>query len=104
MEVDNAVGLLEPQTYSGVILRIANSHRALTVPLSAVTGQNREALFVVTPENTLERRAVNVGSDDGTYIEILEGLKEGETVVTSATTGLENGVKVEVTLTNYDGR
>ena len=103
-EVDNSVGLLEPQTYNGVTMRLANAHRALTVPLAAVTGQNKGAVFVVTPENTLERRVVNVGSDDGTYIEIISGLKEGETVVTSATTGLESGVKVEVTLTNFDGR
>ena len=99
-EVDNRVGLLEPQTYSGVNLRVANSRRALTVPLAAVAGQDKSAVFVVTPENTLERRAIKVGADDGTYIEITAGLREGETVVTSATTGLESGVKVEITLVN----
>ena len=99
-EVDNRVGLLEPQTYSGVTLRVANPHRALTVPLAAVEGQDREAVFVVTAENTLERRAIKVGSDDGAYIEITAGLREGETVITSATTGLESGMKVEVTLTD----
>ncbi|MBR5913925.1 MAG: efflux RND transporter periplasmic adaptor subunit [Selenomonadaceae bacterium] len=99
-EVDNRVGLLEPQTYSGVTMRVSNPHRALTVPLAAVAGQDRSAVFVVTPENTLERRAVKVGTDDGSYIEIISGLREGETVITSATTGLESGVKVEVTLTD----
>ncbi len=98
-EVDNSVGLLEPQTYNGVTMRIATPRRALTVPLAAVAGQNRSAVFVVTAANTLERRAVNVGVDDGSYIEITAGLKEGETVVTSATEGLTSGVKVEVTLT-----
>ena len=97
-EVDNSVGLLEPQTYSGVTLRIGTPHRALTVPLASVVGQNREAVFVVTPENTLERRDVKAGADDGSYIEIISGLKEGEVVVTSATEGLASGLKVEVTL------
>ena len=97
-EVDNRVGLLEPQTYNGVTLSVGNPHRALTVPLAAVEGQDRAAVFVVTAENTLERRAVKVGSDDGTYIEITAGLREGETIITSATTGLESGMKVEVTL------
>ena len=97
-EVDNSVGLLEPQTYSGVTLRIGTPHRALTVPLASVVGQNREAVFVVTPENTLERRDVKAGADDGSYIEIISGLKEGEVVVTSATEGLASGLKVEMTL------
>ena len=99
-EVDNRVGLLEPQTYSGVILRVSTPRRTLTVPLAAVEGQDRAAVFVVTAENTLERRAIKVGTDDGTYIEITAGLREGEMVITSATTGLESGMKVDVTLTD----
>ena len=98
-EVDNRVGLLEQQTYNGVTLRVMSPRRALTVPLAAMTDTNKDAVFVVTADNTLERRAVRTGADDGSYIEITAGLREGETVVTSATTGLESGVKVEVTLT-----
>lgn len=98
-EVDNRVGLLEQQTYNGVTLRILMPRKTLTVPLAAMADSNRDEVFVVTADNTLERRAVRTGADDGSYIEITAGLKEGETVVTSATMGLESGVKVEVTLT-----
>ena len=96
-EVDNSVGLLEPQTYNGVMLKVSTPRRALTVPLAAVTGQDRNSLFVVTQDNILERRAIKTGVDDGTYVEITAGLREGEMVVTSATTGLESGVKVTIT-------
>ena len=95
-EVDNRVGLLEPQTYSGVTLRVSTPQHSLTVPLAAVTGQDKSALFVVKEDNTLERRAIKVGADDGMYIEITAGLRENEMVVTSATTGLESGMKVEI--------
>lgn len=98
-EVDNRVGLLEQQTYNGVTLRVMNPRRALTVPLAAMADTNKDAVFVVTSDKTLERRAVRTGADDGSYVEITAGLREGETVVTSATTGLESGVKVDVTLT-----
>ena len=101
-EVDNRVGILEPQTYGGVTLRVVKPRRALTIPLAALANQERSEVFVVTPENLLERRAVKVGADDGTYIEITAGLRDGETVVTSATTGLESGVKVEVDLVNSE--
>ena len=101
-EIDNRVGLLEQQAYSGVILKSARARRVLTVPLAAMTDSNRNAVFVVTAEDTLERRAVKTGSDDGNFIEIVSGLSEGETVVTSATAGLETGTKVTVTLTGGD--
>ena len=99
-EVDNRVGLLEPQTYSGVTLRVATPRRTLTIPLAALAGQDKSSVFIVTAENTLERRAIRVGADDGTYIEVTAGLRDGETVITSATTGLDSGMKVEVTLTD----
>ena len=98
-EIDNRVGLLEQQAYNGAILRSVRARRVLSVPLAAMTDSNRDAVFVVTPENTLERRAVKTGTDDGNYVEIISGLGEGETVVTSAAEGLESGMKVTVTLT-----
>jgi RND family efflux transporter MFP subunit len=101
-EVDNRVGLLEQQAYSGAILKSVRSRRVLAVPLAAMTDSNRKSVFVVTPDNTLERREVKTGSNDGDFIEIISGLKEGEIVITSATEGLESGMKVTVTLTGGD--
>lgn len=101
-EVDNRVGLLEQQTYSGASLRAARSRKFLTVPLAAMTDTNRNAVFVVTPQDTIERRTVKTGVDDGKYIEILSGLREGEIVVTSAAEGLSDGMKVTITLTGGD--
>ena len=103
-EVDNRVELLEQQAYSGATLRSVRARRFLTIPLSAMTDSNRNAVFVATPQDTLERRAVKTGADDGTYIEIISGLKEGETVITSAAEGLENGMKITVTLPGGDGK
>ena len=96
-EVDNSVGILEQQAYSDVELIRSTSHNALTVPLTALS-ENRQYVFIVTPENTLDRRRITMGADDGKYVEILTGLREGDTVITSATKGLEEGVRVTVTL------
>ena len=101
-EVDNRVGLLEQQTYSGALLRSVRGQRLLTIPMAALIDSSRSSVFVVTAENTLERRPVTTGADDGTYIEILSGLHEGETVVTSAAGGLESGMKVTVTIGGDD--
>ena len=101
-EVDNRVGLLEQQAYSGALLRSSRSQRLLTIPLSSLIDSNRSEVFVVTAANTLERRNITTGADDGTYIEVVSGLREGETVVTSSAGGLENGMKVTLTIGGDD--
>ena len=102
-EVDNRVGLLEQQAYSSAVLSAAQTRKLLTVPLAAMIDTKRSAVFVATGSGTLERRAVRSGACDGTYVEILSGLSEGETVITSDTEGLEVGTKVTVTLAGGDG-
>ena len=96
-EIDNRVGILEQQAYSNVELTRTTPHKVLAVPLAALS-DNRQYVFVATADNKLERRKISVGSDDGKYAEVFSGLKEGETVITSATKGLTEDTKVTVTL------
>ena len=97
LEIDNSAGILEQQAYTDVELIRSSIHRALTIPVSALD-ETKKFVFVVTAENILDRRKVEIGADDGKFVEILSGLNEGETVVTSATKGLETGMKVEINL------
>jgi len=95
-EIDNSAGILEQQTYNGVELIRTSKHTALTIPLSALD-ETKKNIFIVK-ENILERREVEIGADDGKFVEILSGLNEGEIIITSATKGLEDGMKVEINL------
>ena len=97
-EIDNSAGILEQQAYSGVELIRTIPHRALTIPIESLGDTGKNFVFVVSPNNILEKREIKIGADDGKFVEILSGLREGEMVVTSATKGLEDGVKVEINL------
>lgn len=97
-QVDNRSGLLEPQTYGGVSFQSKRSHSAMAVPLSAMTDSSNTAVFVAKDDGTIERRAVRTGTNDGSYIEVLSGLTEGEIVVTSGMEGLADGVHAEIIL------
>ena len=101
-EVDNRAGILEPGVYTGARLRPRSQRRCLCVPLEALTDYSRDEVAVVTTEGTLEYRPVKMGSSDGKYIEIISGLSEGETVITSAVDGIKDGTPVEVTLEEGD--
>ena len=97
-EVDNRAGLLEPQTYNSVSVQSFNPYECLTIPISALADSSRSSVFVVNEDGFVARKSIIAGSDDGSYVEILGGLSEGETVVTSGTDGLEDGMKATVTL------
>lgn len=59
-----------------------------------------EVVFVVKPDNTVEKRIVKTGIQDINYFEIISGLKSGEKVVTAPNetinSRLDNGAKVKV--------
>lgn len=72
---------------------------ALNIPASAlVVANNEPKVFVVQPDSTVQERLVKTGWRDGDRIEILEGVKNGERVVTTGSYGL--GDKMKVTITN----
>jgi multidrug efflux pump subunit AcrA (membrane-fusion protein) len=67
---------------------------ALMVPEKAVVslaGVNK--VFVVEGDHAVERM-VKLGARDGSLVEILEGIKSGERVITSNIEQLHNGVSV----------
>ena len=101
-EIDNSVHILEPQSYRNVTLQIKQNFTCLTVPLTAMLNQEQNSVFVLNEDNTIQRREVVTGVNDGTYIEIISGLSEGDIVITSDTNGLKDGTKVDITMDNEE--
>ncbi len=98
---NNPTSVLEAKTYDNLKLTNMKARQVLAVPYGALFDDSNDDstvynLYVVTPENKLEQRTVKVGSIGDDYAEILDGVKEGETVVMSGWESLENGQKVEV--------
>jgi Cu(I)/Ag(I) efflux system membrane fusion protein len=84
VELANPGGLLKPDMFVRVELRSGRG-KALAVPESAVlvTGQ-RAMAWVEVSQNAFEPRVVRLGRRSGGYYQVLSGLSEGDTVVTSA--------------------
>jgi Cu(I)/Ag(I) efflux system membrane fusion protein/cobalt-zinc-cadmium efflux system membrane fusion protein len=95
-EIDNPDFTLKPDMYVNVRLDTQPVENALTVPAEAVLHSGEvQTVFVALGEGKFEPRQVRVGlqSDDG-YIEIVQGLLEGEQVVTSAQFMLDSESKL----------
>ncbi len=84
VEVDNAGGELKPEMFSDVVLKAAIGE-GLVVPESAVVHSGEHDLvFVDTAGSRLEPRSVQLGARVPEGLQVLSGLAEGESVVTSA--------------------
>ncbi|WP_447601341.1 efflux RND transporter periplasmic adaptor subunit [Nitrospira sp. Nam80] len=83
-ELDNRDETLKPDMYANVELRISLGSR-LAIPREAVieSGQ-KQVVFLHHGGGRLEPRTIKVGVKTGEWSEVLEGLVEGEHVVTSA--------------------
>ena len=85
IELPNPDELLRPEMYVDAEINTGSSEPVLAVPDSAVldTG-SRQAVFVDKGDGRLEPRDVKLGQRGNGYVEIREGVAEGEPVVVSA--------------------
>ena len=84
VEVLNAGGRLKAGMYVEASALAGGGRRALVVPEESVQDdEGRPVVFVKTGDRTFARRPVVTGEKSGGAVEIVEGLAEGETVVTS---------------------
>ena len=75
---------------------ILQRRATLCVPKEALLSRTgRQVLFVVREDGTVEERAVKVGLMNDAEVEILDGLKPGDTVVVTNQDKLQDGKKVE---------
>lgn len=79
--IDNMDFKLQPGMQAQVLIRHA-IRKALVLPSNAVIrGVNSAVVFILTDQNTFERRNVVTGLEDVDRVEIVSGLKEGDQVV-----------------------
>jgi membrane fusion protein, multidrug efflux system len=84
----------------GAIVRaevvVAENPRALVVPRSAVLYQQDKPYAFVLEESQARLRWLTVGEDNGQVIEVREGLRAGDPVVTLGNAQLQDGMAVRV--------
>lgn len=94
---DNKDGKLFPAEFVNVRLLVDTLHDQVVAPVAAIQrGADGTFVFVVTPEKTVNQRTVKTGVQDGDKIQILSGLKPGDTVVVDGADRLRDGADVEI--------
>jgi multidrug efflux system membrane fusion protein len=94
----NADHHLWPGQFCNVTLDLGEQQDVLAVPSEAVqAGQSGDYVFIVKPDKTVDVRQVRVGNSVNGQTVVLQGLAEGETVVTDGQVRLVPGSKVYFT-------
>jgi RND family efflux transporter MFP subunit len=97
VDVPNSSLTLIPGMYAEVTLTLEQRKHVLTVPIPAVDLSSDDSsgqVTLVTPENRIELRKVNLGLQTAANIEIRSGLNDGDLVVIGNRASLRAGVEV----------
>jgi len=82
-QTENQKRLLKPEMYAMVSFELGESRQALLVPIEAIQDiGGTSTVFVRESDTRFRARTIRTGSQSGFMIEVLEGLKAGEMVVT----------------------
>jgi multidrug efflux system membrane fusion protein len=96
-EFENADEGLFPNQFVNIRLLLDVMKNAIVIPTSALErGSGGLFVYVVQPDHTVQVRNIKTGPTQGEKVAVTDGLKVGETVVTSGADRLRDGSKVEL--------
>lgn len=85
LEIANPKGLLKPAMFAEVEISVSDKRKVLSVPTAAVIDSGtRQIVLVQIEEGRFEPRVVKLGNRSDSYVEVLNGVTEGEAVVVAA--------------------
>jgi RND family efflux transporter MFP subunit len=91
VEIPNTDNRLKPGMYARINLTVEERKNALVAPKNAVIDfENKRGVWMPNEENRAQFIPVELGIDGGDNVEILAGLKEGDTFVTTGAAAVRN--------------
>jgi membrane fusion protein, multidrug efflux system len=88
---------LVPGVFAKVNLQLGKDNAALMIPTQAILPQARNKQVILLRKDSAQFVVVQTGIRDSSYIQILSGLKVGDTVVTSGLMSVRPNAKIKVT-------
>ena len=99
----NPGGNIKPEMFGEVVLKTA-PRKALRIPTDAVINSGtRSVVFAALGDGKFQPREVRLGVSDGNLVEVLEGLAQGEEVVTRANFLVDSESRLKASLQALGG-
>jgi len=92
VEIVNSDNRLRPGMYARVLLLVEERKGTMLVPKGAVVDfEGKRGVWMTNEDNKARFVAVKLGIEDTTRLEILDGLKAGDSIVTEGAASVRNG-------------
>jgi len=102
IELANPQAQLKPGMYGTVQIEAGPKREVLTVPDSAVIDSGtRQTVLVALGEGRFEPREVKLGSRGEDFVEVLSGVKDGDSVVTRANFLIDSESNLKAALSGF---
>ena len=88
---------LVPGIFAKINLQLGNDTEALVVPTQAVIPNIRNKQVIILRKDSALFSVVETGIRDSAYVQILQGVKAGDTVVTTGLMAIRPNAKIRVT-------
>lgn len=96
VHVPNATGTLLPGMYAQVTLTESRSDPPLLIPSDAlVVRSDGSQVAVVRPDHRVHLQKIQVSRDYGDHLEVLGGIREGDTVIVNPSDAVHEGTEVD---------
>lgn len=94
----NEEGLIRSGMFAQVSIATESKQDVVSVPAAAIVPKgNRTVVYVVDAESRAQETEVKVGLENSQFVEIVEGVKLGDAVITRGNTLVDDGTLVRVT-------
>lgn len=96
VDVKNPTGELYPGAYAQVHFKLNNTRPTLILPVSTLMFRSEGLRVGIVENNKAKLVPITIGRDDGTVVEVIEGLQPGDDVIQSPPDSLIDGETVRV--------
>ena len=96
VEVDDETLRLKPGMFVEVRIVIGMKEDVLVIPRKAILYKQNKTYVFVTERGQATQREVSLGLTEEDYVEVTDGLTEGEAIVTVGVESLKDGQRIEV--------
>lgn len=91
---DNPDLVLRPGTFGQIIIEVQTHENALAIPQKAVL---EDSHVFIARDGKAVRKEITQGLQNSMLVEIVNGVEEGDLVITEGNFGLEDGAPIEIT-------
>jgi membrane fusion protein (multidrug efflux system) len=96
IDIDDTKGKLRPGMFASVFISTATNKNTLLIPKKALILESEDDQVFINESGVAKKVRIEVGFTSGDSIEVLSGLKEGDSVVTIGQEGLRTGLPLRI--------